>query len=164
MAGEGIESDTFKDMMASVAATVTVVTAYADTEPIGLTVSAFTSVSVEPPVVLVCIDQSTASLDAFLSGPGFTVNFLPEGADDLAMLFASKGVDKFGAVAWAPPRVEGAGPILGASFGNFECQTIDRIEMGDHWVIFGRVEASTRNSDSLPCVWLGRGFVRTRRE
>lgn len=163
MAGEGIDPDTFKDMMASVAATVTVVTAFGDTEPIGLTVSAFTSVSVQPPVVLVCIDKSAASLDAFLSGQGFTVNFLPEEADDLAMLFASRGADKFGAVAWAPPSVDGAGPTLDASFGNFECETIDRIEMGDHWVIFGRVEASTRNSDSPPCVWLGRGFVRTER-
>jgi len=163
MAGQGIEPDVFKDMMSSVAATVTVVTTYADTEPIGLTVSAFTSVSVEPPIVLICIDKSSASLDSFLSVPGFTVNFLPEEAGDVAMLFASRGADKFGAGGWQLPTVEGAGPTLDASFGTFECRTIDRIEMGDHWVIFGRVEAATRNSDSPPCVWLGRGFVRTER-
>jgi len=163
MAGEGIDPETFKDMMASVAATVTVVTGYADTEPIGLTVSAFSSVSVEPPIVLICIDSSSASLETFVSGPGFTVNFLPEDAGDVAMLFASKGADKFGSRGWAPPSVDGAGPTLDASFGFFECQTIDRFEMGDHWVIFGRVDAATRNSDSRPCVWLGRGFVRTER-
>jgi len=163
MPGEGIDADTFKDMMASVAATVTVVTAFSDTEPIGLTVSAFTSVSVEPPIVLISIDKSSASLDTFVSGPGFTVNFLPEDAGDLAMLFASRGADKFGTVDWSQPSVGGAGPTLDASFGTFECLTIDHIEMGDHWVIFGRVDAATRNSDSRPCVWLGRGFVRTER-
>jgi len=163
MEADGIGPETFKSMMASVAATVTIVTAYSDAEPIGLTVSAFTSVSVHPPVVLICIDKSSASLDSFVSGPGFTVNFLPEGASDLAMLFASRGADKFGSSDWSPPSVKGAGPTLDASFGTFECLTIDRIEMGDHWVIFGRVDAATRNSDSPPCIWLGRGFVRTER-
>lgn len=161
MAGRGIDAETFKDMMASVAATVTIVTAYSESQPIGITVSAFTSVSVHPPVVLICIDKSSASLDSFVSGPGFTVNFLPEGADELAMLFASRGADKFGSSDWAPPSVKGAGPTLDASFGTFECLTIESIEMGDHWVIFGSVDAATRNSDSPPCVWLGRGFVRT---
>ncbi len=161
MGHEGIDGDTFKDMMAGVAATVTVVTAFIDDEPLGMTVSAFTSVSVDPPIVLWCIDKVSESLDAMVAADGFTVNFLDDDSSDVAMTFATKGADKFGTVGWTPPTTDVAGPVLGVAFGTFECATIDRIEMGDHWVIFGRVDAGGRtNTGKSPLLYLDRAFAK----
>lgn len=160
MAREGIDGDTFKEMMAGVAATVTVVTTYDDGEPVGITVSAFTSVSVGPPIVLWCVDEVSASLEAMVAADGFTVNFLDDSSRDVAMTFATKGADRFGSTAWSSPSVDGAGPVLEVAYGAFECVTIERLEMGDHWVIFGRVDAGGRTDPTRsPLLYLDRDFA-----
>ncbi len=157
-AGESIAPDIFKAVMQSVAASVTVVTAKGDPGPVGITVSAFTAVSADPPIVLVCIDKSGASLAELLDAPGFTVNFLPQGSESTALLFATRGADKFGTVEWDEPEVEIAGPVLHEAFQVFECETIERTEMGDHWVVYGKVvEAVVRAG--TPLVYLNRKFV-----
>lgn len=157
-----IDSSAFKDLMASVAQTVTVVTVETEEGPAGLTVSAFNSVSADPPIVLVCIDVKAATLPTFLSTSGFTVNLLPEGSGDLAMLFATHGADRFGRTEWR--SVDGAGPILDAAFQHMVCRIVERVEMGDHWVIFGEVVDSGRSDDSAnPLVFLKRGFARAHR-
>lgn len=155
-----LDSESFKNMMAQVAASVTVVTTTGDDGPMGLTVSAFQSVSAEPPIVLVCLGKHAGSLDVFLGGDGFTVNFLPEGTGDTAMLFATKGADRFGSVEWSASDVEGAGPVLAASFGHFACRTVEKLEMGDHWVFFGEVAGGGLTTEGVdPLIWHGRGFV-----
>ena len=146
-------------MMASLAASVTVVTVEGDDEPSGLTVSAFTSVSADPPVVLICIDGRSTTLPFLLTRHGFTVNFLPEGTEDVAMLFATRGADRFGTVGWSP--IEGAGPVLDDAYGHFVCRRTEALELGDHWVIFGHVIASDRRDDYVPpLVYHNRDFVR----
>jgi flavin reductase (DIM6/NTAB) family NADH-FMN oxidoreductase RutF len=157
---KGIGPDDFKDMMSAVAASVTVVTAVVDGEPIGITVSAFTSVSVEPPIVLVCIDKVAASLDAYLAADGFTVNFLPATASKESTLFATKGSERFDAVSWSGPSISDAGPVLDVSYGSFECTTVEQLEMGDHWVIFGRVDAGGRTDElASPLLYLSRAYA-----
>jgi len=156
----GIGPDEFKDMMSAVAASVTVVTATVEGEPIGITVSAFTSVSVDPPIVLVCIDKVAASLDAYLAADGFTVNFLPASASRESTLFATKGSDRFDAVAWREPSIDSAGPVLDIAYGTFECETVERLEMGDHWVLFGRVDAGGRtDEDASPLLYYARAYA-----
>jgi flavin reductase (DIM6/NTAB) family NADH-FMN oxidoreductase RutF len=157
---KGIGPDEFKGMMSGVAASVTVVTAYAEEEPIGITVSAFTSVSVEPPIVLVCIDKVAASLDAYLAADGFTVNFLPATASKESTLFATKESPRFEAVPWSEPSVNAAGPVLDVAYGAFECETVERLEMGDHWVIFGRVDAGGRTDEAAsPLLYYSRAYA-----
>jgi flavin reductase (DIM6/NTAB) family NADH-FMN oxidoreductase RutF len=157
---KGIGPAEFKDMMAAVAASVTVVTATVDGEPIGITVSAFTSVSVDPPIVLACIDKVAASLDAYLAVDGFTVNFLPATATREATMFATKGSERFDAVPWKSPSVSVAGPVLDVAFGSFECTTVERLEMGDHWVIFGRVDAGGRKDElASPLLYYSRAYA-----
>jgi 3-hydroxy-9,10-secoandrosta-1,3,5(10)-triene-9,17-dione monooxygenase reductase component len=157
----GIGPQEFKNTMARVAATVTVVTATTPDGPIGLTVSAFTSVSADPQIVLVCIDKRVGSLQPLLEADGYTVNLLPEGTDEEAMIFATHDVDRFAAVSWHKSSTRIAGPVLDIAFGHFECEIVDRVEMGDHWVIFGRVLAGGRDGSNIPpLVWLGRGFVK----
>ncbi len=148
----------FKNVMANVAATVTVVTANTPGGPIGLTVSAFTSVSADPPIVLVCIDKVVGSLEPLLAADGYTVNIMPQGAEDVAMLFATKGTDRFASLEWKPSATPAAGPVLADAFQTLECETIQRTEMGDHWILYGKVVAGT-GSHGTPLVYLNRGFA-----
>ena len=155
-----VTADEFKNVMSRVATTVTVVTAVGENGPIGLTATAFMSVSAAPAIVLVCIDKSTASLQPMLDAGGFTVNLMPEGTEDEAILFATHGADKFGDSKWSMPAIVDAGPVLSSSYARLECRTIDRTEMGDHWVIYGEVDAAVvTDSGSVPLVWLGRSFA-----
>lgn len=155
-----IDADKFKDMMSGVAASVSIVTAPGDDGPVGITVSAFVSVSVDPPIVLVCIDKRAGSLAAYLQASGYTVNFMSAGTGDDAMVFATPGADKFGSVGNHEPVVGVGGPVIDSAFGHFECRTIQRTEMGDHWVIYGEVVAFERvDREAFPLVWHDRGFV-----
>jgi flavin reductase (DIM6/NTAB) family NADH-FMN oxidoreductase RutF len=159
MDGTSIDPQRFKDLMANVAATVTVVTARSEDGPVGITVSAFTSVSADPAIVLICIDKVAASLAPLLAADGFTVNFLPEGTQETAMVFAMKGADKFGSVEWSDAATVVAGPLLGEAFQTLECETVERTEIGDHWVIYGRVVAESGEA-GVPLLYLNRGFAR----
>lgn len=159
-----VSANDFKDVMAQVATTVTVVTAKSSDGPIGLTVSAFTSVSVDPPIVLVCIDKVVGTIEAMLEAPGFTVNMMPEDSEDEAMLFATHGTDRFGSTKWQDARSPEAGPVLASAFAYFACATVKRTEIGDHWVIFGEVTAVGLPKDgSMPLVWHDRGFAKVAR-
>lgn len=158
MGGMSIDPERFKDLMANVASTVTVVTAPSDDGPVGITVSAFTSVSADPPIVLVCIDKATASLEPMLVAGGFTVNFMPEGTRDTAMVFAMRGADKFRSVVWSEPQTPMAGPVLKEAFQVFECETVERTEMGDHWVVYGTVVAE-HGETGIPLIYHNRDFA-----
>lgn len=155
-----VSADEFKSVMSRVAATVTVVTANGDDAPVGLTVSAFMSVSADPAIVLVCVDKSTASLHGMLDADGFTVNIMPESAGEEAMLFATHGADKFGSSRWHDAGVSDAGPVLESALAHLECITSDRHDVGDHWVIYGRVVSTgIADTDASPLVWHDRGFA-----
>lgn len=154
-----MDAEDFKDAMSHYAGSVEIVTVHTPDGPIGITVSAFVSVSVDPPIVLVCIDKITGSLDAMISADGYTVNFMPEGTEDIAMLFATRGADKFGSVEWSDPEISIAGPVLTDAFQVFECETIQHTEMGDHWVLYGKVRHGTVG-DAQPLVYLNRGFAK----
>ncbi len=156
-----IESDIYLATMSNVAATVTVVTTLeGDGSPTGLTVSAFSSVSLDPPLVLVCIGNESNSLPALLAAGGFTVNFLSEGAGSVAMAMASKSADKFYEVPWRPAQHPNSGPVLYEDvFAYFECETTESILAGDHTILIGEVTGGAYFDDHPPLVWHRRGFA-----
>ena len=150
-----------KDIMSNFAASVTVVTSRSEGRDHGLTVSAFTSVSLEPPLILVCVEYSSHSLAAMRAASGFTVNMLREGMGDLAMTFASKDEDKFSGISTIEPVFEGAGLALPeASFAILECQTMEVIEAGDHAVFLGQVQHASRVDPGAPLMYWRRRFGR----
>lgn len=156
-----ISAEELKQVMSRVAATVTVATAKGQDGPVGLTISSFMSVSADPPIVLVCIAKEAASLRTMLDSEGFTVNIMPQGTEDETMLFATTGEDKFESSKWRDAEHAVAGPVLETSLAHLECATIERSEVGDHWVIYGEVLATrTSRDESMPLVWCGRGFAR----
>lgn len=119
----------------------------AEGRPRGLTANSFTSVSLVPPLVLVCVGSSASSHSAFHGGRRFAVNVLGEDQQETSMLFASKAPDKFQRVSWRPGAGAGGAPILDDALGWFDCRTHDRIVAGDHTILIGKVEAFGHRPD-----------------
>ena len=106
-------------------------------EPIGITISSFNSVSLEPPLVLWSIGNDSASYDAFANAEYFAVNVLARQQEDLSLRFAARGQDKWLGLGWTE-GVHGS-PILPEFSACFECSTEHRYPGGDHLILVGRV-------------------------
>ena len=155
--------DLFRDIMSNFAASVTVVTSCTGERHHGLTVSAFTSVSLDPPLVLICIDHSSHSIEALRIAEGFTVNMLREGTARVALRFASKDPDKFEGLAVTRPDYEGAGLRLPEdSYACLECRTVEFVEAGDHTIFIGHVEQAALYDPARPLLYWQRDFRRIR--
>ena len=151
----------FRDIMACFPTGVAIVTAHeAGGRPRGLTLSAFCPVSLEPPLVLVCIDRESNTLPALQASGGFTVNFLAGGRDHLAVLYASKAEAKFEGIAWSRPELPEGGPILHEDSAAYAvCVTRQAIEAGDHWVFIGEVRDGAVVEGRLPLVYHRRAYI-----
>ncbi len=155
-----LESETYREILTNFPSGVAVVTANdASGKAFGLTVSAFCAVSLDPPLVLVCLDKTSNTLRAVEESGGFTVNLLAAGREGLAMTFAGKSDDKFAGVATQPAPIPEGGPILSTdSVGHAVCVTHAAIEAGDHWIYVGRVEAGSVTPNEVPLVYARRRF------
>jgi flavin reductase (DIM6/NTAB) family NADH-FMN oxidoreductase RutF len=119
---------------------VTVVTTVdAGGAPRGLTANSFTSVSLDPALILVCIARSAGSFPAFAESRVFAVNILSESQVDVSRRFASRLADKFAGVDYRH-GVSGA-PIIAGSLAWLDCRRYDLIEAGDHIILIGEVLA-----------------------
>jgi flavin reductase (DIM6/NTAB) family NADH-FMN oxidoreductase RutF len=153
----------FREIMACFPTGVAVVTAFEGDQPKGLTVSSFCSVSLEPPLVLVCVDRTSNTFPAMRAAGGFTVNFLAHGREKLAAVFASKSDDKFSSVGWTPPSTSEGGPILVDDSSAYAvCVTLQAFEAGDHWVFVGQVHEGRVIEDRAPLVYHRRTYVALR--
>ena len=118
---------------------VTVVTAVdRAARPWGFTASSFTSLSSSPPLVLVCLDLAAECRPVFERATAFAVHILGRDQRDLALRFASRGVDKFSGTATA--RGLAGVPVLDGASARLECTLQQRVPGGDHVILIGRVE------------------------
>lgn len=135
---EGCDARTLRDALGCFATGVTVVTAMtADGTPIGLTANSFTSVSLDPPLLLVCIANTAGSAPALRAADRFAVNVLQIGQQPTSNRFAGKGEDRFAATPWEIG--ECGTPVLTGSLSSFECARAELYEAGDHFILVGRV-------------------------
>jgi flavin reductase (DIM6/NTAB) family NADH-FMN oxidoreductase RutF len=155
-----VEQEIFRDILTNFPSGVAIVTAFdRDRRPFGLTVSAFCAVSLEPPLVLVCIDKESNTLPSLRTAGAFTVNLLAAGREELALRFATKEEDKFEDIVWEEPSVPEAGPVmLNDSVSYAICSTHSEFEAGDHYIIVGRVEAGHSRRDEVPLVYARKQF------
>jgi flavin reductase (DIM6/NTAB) family NADH-FMN oxidoreductase RutF/pimeloyl-ACP methyl ester carboxylesterase len=107
-------------------------------EPIGLTANSFTSVSLDPPLILFSLAKASANLEAFQQARRFAVNVLHIGQQPLAGRFARRDIARFDAVDWAI-RAEGGSPVLAGSLASFDCHTYATHDGGDHVIFIGEV-------------------------
>jgi flavin reductase (DIM6/NTAB) family NADH-FMN oxidoreductase RutF len=160
-----ITSEQYRDALRHFPAGVTIVTIKTDaqTEPHGLTVSAFASVSPEPPLILVAIDHR-ASAHALLEEESavFAVNILAHDQSELSNRFAwIKDEDRFAVGEW-DTAVTGA-PILKDALAWLDCTVYSRFQAGTHTIYIGRVQASgVPRPDENPLIYWNRGYRQLR--
>ena len=132
----------FRTALRSFAAGVTVVTTRdREGRPSGLTASAFTSVSLTPPLVLVCVDHSATAHPDFRERGWFAVNVLRREQEALSRHFAVSGGDKFRGLSY---REGSSGlPLLDDTLATLECRIVEAHEAGDHTIFVGLVEHAT---------------------
>jgi len=118
---------------------VTVVTTVDATgAPIGFTANSFSSVSLDPPLLLVCLAKTSRNYATLTGAKGFGVNILAEGQKDVSNTFARPVEDRFAAVSWKPGPF--GAPVFADVAAWFDCSTHDVVDAGDHVILIGRVE------------------------
>jgi flavin reductase (DIM6/NTAB) family NADH-FMN oxidoreductase RutF len=124
-------------------------------DPHGITVNSFTSVSLTPPLVLICLDHRARILAHFRAGAHFGINALNEFQRDLADHFASSKRDRFNGVEW---QAAGAGvPQLPGGLAFLECALRERVTAGDHDIVIGEV-VDMRVEDGRPLIYYASGY------
>jgi flavin reductase (DIM6/NTAB) family NADH-FMN oxidoreductase RutF len=141
--------------MGRFASGVAVVTTLADGQPAGMTVNSLTSVSLCPPVLLVCLAEDARSTEAVVSAGRFAVNVLSAHQRSLAVRFATRGADHFAGL----PLVyeDHSVPVVPAALAHLECSTSEIRRIGDHVVVFGDVQRVCY-SDGEPLAFHGGRF------
>lgn len=137
-AAPDVDKRALRDAFGCFATGVTVVTTrQPDGTPRGFTANSFSSVSLDPPLLLICIAKSALSCDVFATADHFAVNVLSEEQKAVSGLFASQSAEKFDLADWHA-GVEGV-PLLDGSLGCFTCARHRLVDAGDHLVLIGRV-------------------------
>jgi 3-hydroxy-9,10-secoandrosta-1,3,5(10)-triene-9,17-dione monooxygenase reductase component len=131
------DASTFRETLGHFVTGVTIITALDGDEPVGMAANSFTSVSLDPPLVLFCAAHSSTTWPRIRGARTFTVNILDERQEDLCRLFAQKGVDRFGQVGWRPGA--GGSPVLDGVHAYIDCDIWAEYEGGDHMIVVGRV-------------------------
>jgi flavin reductase (DIM6/NTAB) family NADH-FMN oxidoreductase RutF len=143
-----ISVDLFRRACSQFATGVCIATAFDGEKPHGLTVNSFTSVSLQPPLVLFCIDKEAAIAEAFTRQAYFAVNILSDRQQALSSAFAFRMGDRFEGVAWTPGT--GGAPVIEGSLAVLECRLVRVLPAGDHYILIGEtLNASVREGEPL---------------
>jgi flavin reductase (DIM6/NTAB) family NADH-FMN oxidoreductase RutF len=123
--------------------------------PHGLTVSSFTSVSLDPPLILICLGHGVSAIHHFRAATHFGINVLAEDQRALSDRFARKGEDRFDGLAWQP-GVTGV-PLLPGVLAAIECAVHRIVPMGDHDILVGEMVHAQVN-DGAPLLYFAGGY------
>ena len=135
---EGSDARTLRDALGCFATGVTIVTAMDGAgTPVGLTANSYTSLSLDPPLLLVCIANNAGTAATLRHGHRFAVNVLQIGQQPASNRFAERGEDRFAATDWKVG--EFGTPVINGSLASFECERAALHDGGDHFILVGRV-------------------------
>ncbi|MEV6700351.1 flavin reductase [Streptomyces sp. NPDC051453] len=153
--GAAVEPDLVRGVHRKFITGVTVVTTDDEGTPRGLAVNAFSSISLDPPMVLVCVQRSSTTHPALHRARHLGISILAADQLDVAKTFAGKSEDKFADIQWSP-GAHGA-PLIDGSSAQLEVEIGERLEAGSHTIFTGRV-VSARHDERAPLVYSGGGF------
>lgn len=152
-----IDRDLFRAVLGRFASGITVITACAaDGTPHGMTVSAFSSLSLDPPLVLVCIGNEATMAPMLATAQSFAVNILSDGQEALSRRFAGKVDDRFAGVGYHDGRL--GDPILDEVLAWMQCRIVARHPAGDHVILVGQVEQGGAR-DGKPLLYYRGGYA-----
>ncbi len=150
----------FRTVLGHFATGVTIITAMNGSEPVGVSANAFTSVSIDPPLILFCASKSSSTFPKIQEAGKFTVNILNEHQEDVCRVFATKGADRFTRIGWRPSA--NGNPILHDALAYVDC-TMERVDDGgDHHIVIGRVAELGITSEDGPLLFYRGGYAHLR--
>jgi flavin reductase (DIM6/NTAB) family NADH-FMN oxidoreductase RutF len=148
----GHDPRTLRDALGCFATGVTVVTCLDEAgRPAGLTVNSFTSVSLEPPLLLVCVKKLAASAPILIAAPYFAINVLQTAQQPASITFSTRVEDRFSSTPWS--QGEAGAPILKDSLCVFECERFAAYEGGDHHILVGQVLKASFDAGRDPLLY-----------
>jgi 3-hydroxy-9,10-secoandrosta-1,3,5(10)-triene-9,17-dione monooxygenase reductase component len=146
----------FRTVLGHFATGVTIITAMDGDEPIGVSANSFTSVSLDPPLVLFCAAKASTTWPRIEAAGRFTVNILNDHQEDVCRVFATKGADRFSRIGW---RTSANGqPILHDSLAYIDCEMQEQHDAGDHIIVVGRVQELGVLSEEGPLLFYRGGY------
>jgi flavin reductase (DIM6/NTAB) family NADH-FMN oxidoreductase RutF len=144
------EPDHFRQVLGHLPTGVTVVTAHGPDGPVGITANSVTSVSLDPPLILVCVARASLTGQAILDAGRFCVNVIGAGEAETCTRFATRRTDRFDGVPW---HERPGGPGLDAAVAWIECEIRDPHDAGDHTIIVAEVTAVDAAEAATPLVF-----------
>ncbi|HEY2090674.1 MAG TPA: flavin reductase family protein [Thermoanaerobaculia bacterium] len=150
-----VDDAQFKLAMSHFASGVTIVTTEQEGTAFGMTVAAFSSLSLHPPLVLVCIERSVRTHEAIAAAGKFGVSILSDGQADISNRFASRNEDKFNGIA-THHGVSGV-PLIDGAITTLECSVREHLPGGDHSIFVGEVVA-VETAEGAPLVYYRSGY------
>ncbi len=166
LATESIESDVFRRVMGHFVTGVTVVSALDGDQPFGITVNALSSVSLDPPLVMVALDRRRFLTPIVRAAGRYAVNILSEGQQALSDCFAGApvepGRDAFCGASWHPGPT--GLPLIDGAIASLECSVIETFSAGDHDLFIGRVDSLANDeTHPMPLLYYRRRYLRIER-
>jgi flavin reductase (DIM6/NTAB) family NADH-FMN oxidoreductase RutF len=157
-----LDPDTFRSVLGRFASGITVVTARDDTgKDCGMTVSAFCSVSLVPPLVLICVDRVASMHDLLRKTSHFAVNILAAHQEPLSRRFSGPDEHKrFDGIGYERGTTGSA--LLDDALAHIECRRVAHHDAGDHTIVVGEVEVATAHSDR-PLLYYRGGYAQLER-
>ena len=150
-----VDDAEFKLALSHFASGITVVTTEWEGSPYGMTVASFASLSLHPPLVVICIEKTVKSHDAIAAAKKFGVNILAAHQAEVSNRFASRIGDKFAGLEWA--RGTTGVPVIADSLTTIECAVRDQLPGGDHSIFVGEVVAIAVR-DGQPLLYYRGGY------
>jgi 3-hydroxy-9,10-secoandrosta-1,3,5(10)-triene-9,17-dione monooxygenase reductase component len=135
--GSAVDEAKFRTVLGHFATGVTVVTGQAAGGPVGLAANAFASVSLDPPLVLVCLARTSNSWPKIRDSGAFAVNVLSERQEEVSRRFGDRGGDRFAGLGWKPGDT--GSPVFSDALAFVECRIEAEYAGGDHVIVVGRV-------------------------
>lgn len=153
-----IDAARFRQVLGHFCTGVTVITAVDEGQAAGLAVGSFSSLSLDPPLVLFCADKGSSTFPKIRAAGSFCVNILAEDQEDICRVFASKGADKFAGIGYK--RAGTGSPILDGVLAWIDCDIADIVEQGDHYIVVGRVRDLEVMHEGGPLLFFRGGYGR----
>jgi len=146
----------FRTVLGHFATGVTIITSTEDGGPIGVAANAFSSVSLDPPLVLFCAGSESTTWPKIEANGQFAVNILNEHQEDVCRVFATPGADRFTRIGWRPST--NGSPLLHDALAFVDCSVHETFDAGDHLVVLGRVHELGVLSDDGPLIFYRGGY------
>lgn len=153
-----IDGYEFRRVLSHFPTGVTVVSAVDDDGPVGMAVGSFSSVSLDPPLVMFCPARTSSTWQRIRGSGSFCVNILGHNQLDLCDLFAGQDPDKYAGVAWTP--ASSGSPVIGGAIAWIDCEIHAVYDGGDHDIVVGLVKELDVDTDHGPLLFFRGGYGR----